>query len=191
MARVADVGPEALAPEVRRIYERFGSGYGAFQDQVAVFAHVPSALNHLMGMLLELRAQKNVPYRYIELAIVAVSKINECHYCVGHHKPLLLVEGLSSEGADRILDYANHAELTEVDRLVVEYAIAVTSNPQRIKESLFQRLRSHFSEPQIVELTLRIALCGFFNRFNDALQIDGAYGDLAVPGDPGAAATVG
>jgi hypothetical protein len=26
--------------------------------------------------------------------------------------------------------------------------------------------------PQIVELTLRIALTGFFNRFNDALQID-------------------
>ncbi|MEO5764267.1 MAG: carboxymuconolactone decarboxylase family protein [Casimicrobiaceae bacterium] len=176
MARVADVGPEALSPEVREIYERFGSGYGPFKDQVAVFAHVPSALQHVMGMLLELRAQKNVPYRYIELAIVAVSKLNECHYCVGHHKPLLLVEGLSSEGADSILDYAQHPELDDVDRLVVEYAIGVTNNPQRIRDGLFDRLRRHFSEPQIVELTLRIALCGFFNRFNDALQIDGAYG---------------
>jgi alkylhydroperoxidase family enzyme len=27
-------------------------------------------------------------------------------------------------------------------------------------------------EPQIVELTLRITLCGFFNKFNDALQIE-------------------
>jgi len=33
-------------------------------------------------------------------------------------------------------------------------------------------LRLRFSEAEIVELTLRIALCGFFNRFNDALQID-------------------
>ena len=31
-------------------------------------------------------------YRYIELAIVAVSKLNECHYCVAHHKPLLLID---------------------------------------------------------------------------------------------------
>ena len=30
----------------------------------------------------------------------------------------------------------------------------------------------HFSEAQIVELTLRIAMAGFFNRFNEALQID-------------------
>ena len=38
---------------------------------------------------------------------------------------------------------------------------------------MFARLRRHFSEAQIVELTLRITLCGFFNRFNDALQIEG------------------
>jgi alkylhydroperoxidase family enzyme len=37
---------------------------------------------------------------------------------------------------------------------------------------LFERLRAHFSEAQIVELTLRITLCGFFNKFNDALQIE-------------------
>jgi len=46
------------------------------------------------------------------------------------------------------------------------------ANAQRIPERMFEALRAHFSEAQIVELTLRIALCGFFNRFNDALQID-------------------
>jgi hypothetical protein len=37
---------------------------------------------------------------------------------------------------------------------------------------VFERLRLHVREAQIVELTLRIALAGFFNRFNEALQID-------------------
>ena len=43
----------------------------------------------------------------------------------------------------------------------------------------------HFSEEQIVELTLRTALCGFFNRFNDALQIgmeDGIIEDMLRSG---------
>jgi alkylhydroperoxidase family enzyme len=71
-----------------------------------------------------------------------------------------------------VLDYRDHPELDEIDRLVVEYTIAVTNNPQRIGDGLFARLRARFSEAEIVELTLRIALCGFFNRFNDALQID-------------------
>jgi alkylhydroperoxidase family enzyme len=59
-----------------------------------------------------------------------------------------------------------------VDRLVVEYTIAVTNHAGRIRNQMFDRLRVHFTEAQIVELTLRIALCGFFNRFNDAVMIE-------------------
>ena len=85
---------------------------------------------------------------------------------------MLEVEGISAEGIERLLDYADHPELEEVDKAVVEYAIQVTETPQRIRDRMFERLRTHFTEAQIVELTLRIALCGFFNRFNDALMIE-------------------
>jgi len=101
-----------------------------------------------------------------------VSQLNACHYCVAHHKPFLAVEGVSPEGADRLLDYRDHPELDEADRLVVQYAIAAWEEPGRIPDALFARLCEHFSEAQIVELTLRITLCGFFNKFNDALQIE-------------------
>jgi alkylhydroperoxidase family enzyme len=37
---------------------------------------------------------------------------------------------------------------------------------------VFQRLRKHFTDAQIVELTLRISLCGAYNRLTEALQID-------------------
>jgi uncharacterized peroxidase-related enzyme len=172
MARVSDVPPENVPEDVRDVYQRFASGYGPFRNQVGVFAHVPSSVRHLMAMLLELREQKNVPYRYIELAIVVVARLNACQYCVDHHKPLLIVECLTPEGVDRALDYQDHPEFDQVDKLVVEYTIAVTNTPQRIRDRMFERLRQHFSEAQIVELTLRIALCGFFTRFNDALMID-------------------
>lgn len=172
MARVADIPSSALAPAVAEVYERYASDYGPFRNQCAVFAHVPSALNHVMSLLMELKAQRNVPRRYIELAIVATSRLNECHYCVAHHKPMLVVEGLSAAGVDHIMDYQDHPEFDEVDRLVVEYTILVTNQAGRIRDEVFTRLRRHFSEAQIVELTLRITLCGFFNRFNDALQID-------------------
>src|SRR6266853_1800276 len=118
MARVRDIGSAELPAEARAVYERFVAGYGPFRDQVAVFAHCPPAVTHLMGLLLDLRASGTVRRRYLELAIVAV-----------------------------------------------------TNNPQSIGDALFARLRARFSEAEIVELTLRIALCGFFNRFNDALRI--------------------
>jgi uncharacterized peroxidase-related enzyme len=171
MARVRSIKSTELPPDEAAIYERFAADYGPFRNQVAVFAHVPAAMRHLMSMLMELREAATLPKRYLEIAIVVVSKLNECHYCVAHHKPFLAVEGISPEGIDRLLDDDN-PELDEVDRLVVEYARVAWETPNRVRDSLFERLRQHFSEPQIVELTLRITLCGFFNRFNDALGIE-------------------
>jgi uncharacterized peroxidase-related enzyme len=172
MARVRDIAADELSPELARIYQEFAGSYGPFRNQVAVFAHVPAALRHLMPLLMELRTAATLPKRYLELAIVAVSKVNACDYCVAHHKPFLAVEGVSADGVDRLLDYPDHPELSEIDRLVIEYAIAATERPNRLPEAMFARLRRHFTEPQIVELTLRITLCGFFNKFNDALQIE-------------------
>jgi uncharacterized peroxidase-related enzyme len=171
MARVRDVAASELSPELARIYEEFADSYGPFGNQVAVFAHVPAALRHLMPLLMELRAAATLPKRYLELAIVAVSQVNACDYCVAHHKPFLAVEGVSASGVDRLLEYRDHPELDEIDRLVIEYAVAATERPNRLPEVLFDRLRRYFTEAQIVELTLRITLCGFFNKFNDALGI--------------------
>jgi uncharacterized peroxidase-related enzyme len=172
MARVRSIPSTELPADLADIYERFAAGYGPFRNQVAVFAHVPAALRHLMAMLMELRAAATLPKRYLELAIVAVSKLNDCDYCVAHHKPFLAVEGISPDGADHVLNYADHLELDALDRLVVEYTIAAWNDPHRLRDGLFDRLRQHFSEAQIVELTLRVTLCGFFNKFNDALQIE-------------------
>ncbi len=171
MARVPLLPPETLPQNQADIYRRYGGSYGPFANQAAVLAHVPSALEHLASLLMELKQLQGVRWRYIELAIVTVSKLNECHYCVGHHSPMLHVEGLSDEAIET-LPGTGHPEFDDVDRLVIDYATLVTENAGRIKEAVFDRLRAHFTDAQIVELTLRIALCGFFNRFNDALQID-------------------
>jgi uncharacterized peroxidase-related enzyme len=171
MARVESIPSTALPADLAQIYENFAGSYGPFRNQVAVIAHVPAALRHLMPLLMELRAAATLPKRYLEIAIVVVSKLNECHYCVAHHKPFLVVEGLSPAGVDTLMD-PNNPELDEIDRLVIEYATVAWETPNRIRDGVFTRLRQHFTEAQIVELTLRITLCGFFNRFNDALQIE-------------------
>jgi alkylhydroperoxidase family enzyme len=62
--------------------------------------------------------------------------------------------------------------LDEGERLVVEYAIVATERQNRLPGALFARLRRHFTEAQIVKLALCTTLCGFFNKFNDALQIE-------------------
>lgn len=184
MARVRDVDIDEVPEDLRPIYRRFSRDYGPFLNQVKVFAHRPPALKHIMGLLLDLNDEAVLPKRYLEIALVVVSKLNECSYCVAHHTPRLVEQGLPPEVTARILD-EDVEGLDDVDRLVRDFAVQVTTRPQTIRNAMFEKLRRHFSEAQIVELTLRTALCGFFNRFNDALQIateDGVIADMLARG---------
>ncbi len=171
MARISYVGRGASPPDLQPLYESMSS-YGPFSSLIGAMGHRAPILRHVFGMLSELRDEGLLPRRYLELALVAVSKVNACDYCIAHHGPFLTVEGVSRDGVDAILDYGTHPEFDAVDKLVVEYAIAVSKDFHRIRDSMFTRLRQHFTEAQIVELTWRIALCGAFNRFNDVLQLD-------------------
>ena len=184
MARVRDVEIDEVPEEVRPTYERFAQEYGPFLNQVKVFAHRPPALKHIMGLLLDLADEALLDKRYLEIALVVVSKLNECDYCVAHHTPRLVEQGLPAETVAKILE-PDCPGLDEVDLLVRDYAVEVTTASNRMRDAIFERLRAHFSEAEIVELTLRTALCGFFNRFNDALQIgmeEGVIEDMLAKG---------
>jgi uncharacterized peroxidase-related enzyme len=184
MARVRDVEITELPADVRPIYERFSRDYGPFLNQVKVFAHRPPAVKHIMGLLLDLADEALLPKRYLEIALVVVSKLNECTYCVAHHTPRLVEQGLPASAAAQILNDEVEG-FDEIDYLVRDYAVQVTTKAQYMRDGIFEELKKHFTEAQIVELTLRTALCGFFNRFNDALQIgmeDGVIEDMLSKG---------
>ena len=171
MTRVSSLGRDDVPARLHGIFDEI-STYGPFASLVGAMAHRPPLLEHVFRMLIELRHENVLARRYLELALVTVSKLNACAYCVAHHGPMLRVEGVSAAGVDRLLDYQDHPELDAVDKLVVAYAALVTEGPNRVRDDVFERLRRHFSQAQIVELTWRIALCGAFNRFNDVLQLD-------------------
>tara|TARA_B100000809_G_scaffold82151_1_gene80444 strand:+ start:2655 stop:3197 length:543 start_codon:yes stop_codon:yes gene_type:complete len=171
MARVRDIPINEVPEDVKPVYARYSSDYGPFANQVSIFAQRPPALKHIMGLLLELKDDNVLPARYLEIALVVVSRLNQCDYCVTHHDPRLIAEGLSSDTVAAILEI-DCPGLDPIDRLVRDFSVQVTQTPGQIRDQIFDDLRQHFTEEQIVELVLRIALCGFFNRFNDALQIE-------------------
>jgi len=171
MSRVSIKSRDDLPQEVKPLWDKMTT-YGAFENQAGVMAHRAPIFKHMWSLLVDLAEEAVVSKRHLELALVTVSLLNKCDYCVSHHAPKLSIQGVSEAGAERLLDYKDHPELDDIDKLVVEYSIAVTNNWNKTRDEIFTRLREHFSEAQVVELTWRIALCGAFNRFNDILQLD-------------------
>jgi uncharacterized peroxidase-related enzyme len=171
MSRVPIKTKHDLPQELWPLWEKM-QGYGAFENQAGAMAHRPAIFKHTWELLTALAQEGVLPKRALEISLVTVSLLNKCAYCVSHHAPKLAVTGISEAGAERLLDYQHHPELDAADKLVVEYSIAVTNNWNRTRDELFTRLKQHFTDAQIVELTWRAALCGAFNRFNDILQLE-------------------
>ena len=65
-------------------------------------------------------------------------------------------------------------------RLVLDYAEAMTTTPVEVTDELFDRLRSCFDEAAIVELTAAIALENYRGRFNHAMGL-GSEGFCELP----------
>jgi alkylhydroperoxidase family enzyme len=68
---------------------------------------------------------------------------------------------------------AGSSELfSESERAALEFAEAMTFSDRRVSDQLFARVRSHFSETQVVELAAAVALENFRSKFNVALGIE-------------------
>ena len=61
----------------------------------------------------------------------------------------------------------------EAERAALAFAEAMTVTGRRVDDALFARVRAHFTEAQVVELSAAVALENFRSKFNTALGIEG------------------
>lgn len=80
--------------------------------------------------------------------------------------------GITDEQIAALTFYRRSPLFDAKDRATLLYAERVTRGAAALRDEALASLREHFTEDQIVELTLVICAANFTNRFNDALQID-------------------
>jgi AhpD family alkylhydroperoxidase len=94
-----------------------------------------------------------------------------CEFCLDIGSHLSRKAGVSDEQLRSLHAYQDSPAFSPLERLVLEYAEAMCQMPVAISDELFARMREHFDERQIVELTAGIAIENFRARFNSALGI--------------------
>ena len=84
----------------------------------------------------------------------------------------------------QLIDLGRYREsdaFTEIEKLVLDYAIALTETPAVVSDELFGELRKHLTEAQMIELTAVVAFENYLARFNRGFDVqasgfsDGAF----------------
>lgn len=79
--------------------------------------------------------------------------------------------GVTEAELEALPDHRDSPVFDALDRAVLDFALAMTETPVTVDDALFERIRAHLSDTQIVELTAAIAWENYRARFNHALDM--------------------
>jgi len=105
------------------------------------------------------------------LITVRVSQINHCEFCVDINSATLEKRGVPDEKIEALWEWQNSPLFDPIERVALEYAEAVTHSELYVDENLMARLKRHFDEDGVVELTGLIAFQNLSSKFNAALNV--------------------
>lgn len=132
---------------------------GAPGNYEAVFAHSPDVLEHaLQGFFLKQTKKRKVALKYLELAITRTGWNCSCRWMFSEHTKILRGLGYSDRALSEIRCWQTSDAFTEAERAVLAYADCIALDHGRTPDPLFDQIKRHFNEEQIVELTYIISM---------------------------------
>ena len=173
--RDAGLGTKIAYYVMKRQFKRL-TGHES-EDMLApirVYAHIPKLLSGY-GKLEQAVAKVHLlDLRHRALAELKAATTTRCEYCIDMGSRISRDWGLTDEELLALPNYRTATCFSDVDRLVLDYAAAMSRTPVQVSDELFDALREHFDVPQMVELTHIVALENLRARFNLALGIGSA-----------------
>ena len=201
MARIKPIDPAESEGTNRDIFQRFLNERGKIPNMMRTVAHRPELLRTMVEHFRAVMSGGTVPPLLKELIAVRVCQLNRCEYELASHTVLARRLGATAEQfeAMQILSKADGAEsvgfpsdcigtepmgpppgagpiaeevFTPAESAALVYAEQMTRGPGPVSDEVFSMLREHFEEAEIVEITAVAGLFNYFNRFNNALEMD-------------------
>ena len=143
-------------------------------EPLELYAHAPRLLIGY-GMLEGATAKLDrVDERLKVLAELKAATLTSCEYCIDIGSQIARRAGVSEQQLLALPRYRDSDAFDDLEKLVLDYAVGVSSTPVAVPDELFAKLRARFDDAQLVELTNVIALENMRGRFNLALDVRSA-----------------
>ena len=151
--------PPTTSPEDAAIVQRVRDRRAPrpLQPLDLTLLHSPPVADGWNSFLGAIRTKTSLPDDIREIAICRVAICNEAWYEWAHHAPLAKAGGVSEEGM-LVLETveARGAGLSDKQLAVVRYSDVMTRSV-KVPDEIFEELKKHFSEQEIVEITATVS----------------------------------
>jgi AhpD family alkylhydroperoxidase len=165
MARLDYVtGGGAVAEKIR---QRRGGRLTPLDEMLLHSPPFADGWNSLLGAI---RGESTLPPDLRELAVLRVAELNGAEYEWTAHEPVARRAGMTGAQLAAVRVGGDVGVLDERQRAVIAYTDAMTRDIA-VPDALFELVRAHFDERQVVELTVTVGAYNLVSRFLVALQV--------------------
>jgi uncharacterized peroxidase-related enzyme len=154
------------------LYDKIFAQRGNVPNMFRVMAHRPEIFTTMQAHFGAVLSTGTVPAKLKELIIVRTSQVNQTPYCLASHTILAKNLGWSEEQLAHLADWPRREDFSPAEKAALRLAETVTRDANAVTDEQFAELRDYYSEGEIVELLCAIGLFNYFNRFNNALQME-------------------
>ncbi len=143
---------EALAV-IQLMQERTGDTAG-----MRVLAHRPDIMKGFMAFYGPLQLEGLLSRKLVELVRFGIAHINQCSACLSARYEDSFAEGLTEEMIDALWEADSSALFTEREKAAIVFGQKMASDHYSVSDEDFERLYRSFSEKEVVELLMDIAM---------------------------------
>jgi 4-carboxymuconolactone decarboxylase len=172
MARISLI-EEKDHPELADLIGKIRAGRrGSLINVYKLLLHSPALAAIWLDFVSAARFKTELDGRLREIVIVRVAHLNQTAYVFKQHVPQLSApEGLTDRECDSLANWQSAASFSARECAALAYTDAMTRDVA-VSDEVFEALRPHFNERQIVELSVLIGLYNMHTRVFSALRID-------------------
>jgi len=167
--RLAAVVPGSR-PELADLERQILKERGRISTLYAVLLNSAPLAQGWEAMLTAIRNRSSLPARLRELVILRIAMLNGAPYEFDAHVPHAQKAGVPDDAIAVLKTGAVSDALTPLDRLVIELTDTMTRDIE-VPDPLFERVRAHFDDTQLIELIATVAAYNMVSRFLVALRI--------------------
>jgi AhpD family alkylhydroperoxidase len=203
MARIEGVTQADAGPVVKVVYWFMRRGMrkltgreparGSGIEPIELWAYRPKMMTGMGKFQQAVRKGHDLNDRLRYLIELKGAQMIGCEFCVDLGSQICRNSGLSDEELLALPHYRSSALFSEQEKLALDYTVGVVSTPVDVSDELFGRMKEHFSNGQLIEMTAFLTMVNL-DRFNAAFGIGSAgfsQGMVCISADrPGEPATV-
>ena len=163
MTRVAKVEIENWDPELRAM-TRADEATPLEQGLMRIFANVPELAKAFVGFGGAMKRTRTLSPRLVELVRLRVAFHNQCRSCMAIRYTEAANDGVTEDLVCSLERPAQATNLTDAEKAAIDYGERFATNHLSLDDAVYDNLRKHFTEAQLVELGTTVAFFVGFGR---------------------------